>query len=105
MLSCLQGKHTSTITARVNSFWRSNDGHAEPATLTNDGRTSSGFGSAIGCADASNNEGFSRNDGRSNSVPTTNDGRYSSSGARKGAALGIPPPADRVGGTHQSLKK
>jgi hypothetical protein len=31
-------------------------------------------------------------------------GRYSSSsGARKGAALGIPPPADRVGGTHQSL--
>jgi hypothetical protein len=25
------------------------------------------------------------------------------SGARKGAALGIPPPADRVGGTHQSL--
>jgi hypothetical protein len=25
------------------------------------------------------------------------------SSARKGAALGIPPPADRVGGTHQSL--
>jgi hypothetical protein len=72
-LSCLQGKLTTTITARVDSFRRSNDGRAEPATPTNDGHTSSGFGSApftatccnayasfasIGCANASSNDGF-----------------------------------------------
>jgi hypothetical protein len=55
------------------SFRQSNDGRAEPATTTNDGNNNSSIGSAkslqcahtsfasIGCATASNNDGFSRN--------------------------------------------